>query len=113
MKLLGLVATVVLIASGGTYVYAQTSAQLTNTSPVTVAYICPFQPFQATASDPEGDQLTFQWDVVAPAPGEFMFTSPNTLHTDFCVIKPGSYNVTLTVSDGGNIVTDSMVATYR
>lgn len=62
--------------------------------------------FTADASDPDGDSLTYAWDL-----GDGRTSNTESLTTSFSA--PGTYVVTLTVSDGQLSASDSVTVTVR
>jgi hypothetical protein len=64
--------------------------------------------------DPDGDQLVYQWTVVASSTGQLpLVTSTDAVLTTLQAEEVGSYAVQLTVSDGDAVATDFIVITVN
>ncbi|WP_375579249.1 PKD domain-containing protein [Marivirga tractuosa] len=60
-----------------------------------------FQLTGANSTDPEGDDLTYLWEVTAaPANSVPTLSNAETANLDFTADLPGEYTITLTVDDG-------------
>lgn len=57
-------------------------------------------PLTATASDPDGDPLTYSWTLVFAPPGSAATVDANGASAGVAVDLPGAYVVRVTVSDG-------------
>jgi hypothetical protein len=64
----------------------------------------------SASSDPDGDELTYQWDVVADAPA---LQQPNSRQATFVATQEGRYVYRLTVSDGKQSRTDQAVVLVK
>jgi hypothetical protein len=67
------------------------------------------------SSDPDGDALTYQWEITAsPAGSEATLSSTTSAQPSFQPDEPGSYEIELTVEDGrGGSDTDSVTVTAQ
>lgn len=64
----------------------------------------------SASHDPDGDALEFSWTLAAPAGSAAILAGETTASPTFTPDVPGSYTVTLTVSDSfGGVSTDSVV----
>lgn len=62
------------------------------------------------SSDPDGDTLAYGWAFVSkPAASETTLESPDSVITTFVLDVPGTYEVGLTVTDGEQEATDTVV----
>ncbi|HEY9490240.1 MAG TPA: PKD domain-containing protein, partial [Chryseosolibacter sp.] len=53
------------------------------------------------STDPDGDDLTYFWEVISGPDGSIMTPgTPTAVNTTFVADKPGSYTIRLSVSDG-------------
>lgn len=66
----------------------------------------------SASADPDGDDLTFAWDLTSKPPASAAtLNNATTVAPWFVVDEPGSYEATLTVSDGE--LTDTATVTVR
>ncbi|HEY3392748.1 MAG TPA: hypothetical protein VGK58_08570 [Lacipirellulaceae bacterium] len=64
--------------------------------------------------DPDGDELTYDWTVVASSAGTLPeIAEPSAAHTHLLVSDVGSYAVRLTVDDGTSTASDFVIVTVR
>ena len=54
----------------------------------------------SASSDPDGDALTYTWNLVSPSGSSAELSSPNSVSTTFTPDVAGVYSLTLVVSDG-------------
>jgi hypothetical protein len=68
----------------------------------------------AGSSDPDGDTLTFHWDVVEASGPDITLSSADTMDTTFVATDNGSYTLRLTASDGkGGTATDTVTVNLQ
>jgi hypothetical protein len=61
----------------------------------------------SASSDPDGDSLTYAWNIVAGAGGGLM--QPDQSAASFLAAMPGTYIVELTVRDAGNLAASDII----
>ncbi|MBI3892209.1 MAG: PKD domain-containing protein, partial [Candidatus Wallbacteria bacterium] len=101
----------------GGVVVTPVGVTLTNSPPTTFAVagaqtanVGTAVPLTATASDPDGDPLTYQWTVTGPNSGSLV--GATTLTPLFTPTAGGTYTLRLTVNDGrGGLATASLTLT--
>ena len=75
-------------------------------------YINNTVPLTGAAADPEGDRLTYLWELVsAPSGNTGAIANPIALSTSFVPTAPGDYRLRLTVSDGASSTSDTALVT--
>jgi len=69
-------------------------------------------PLAGMAADPDGDSLTYRWELVsAPSGHTGAIANPTALSTSFVPTAAGDYRLRLTVSDGISSVSDTALVT--
>lgn len=71
-------------------------------------YINNTVPLTGSAADPEGDSLTYLWELVsAPSGNTGTIVNPTALSTSFVPTAPGDYRLRFTASDGASSNSDT------
>jgi len=113
LVILGALIGSLLVLSGCDAVDTATDA--TNEAPTAEATVASSQPFSVNdpvqldgtgSSDPDNDELSYEWTLDTPSESNASLEGPNTVDPTFTPDVKGTYTATLEVSDGEDTDTD-------